>query len=68
MLFMVSEKIKDQYQGIADAIEADGLGYALTKGGYIRPEMTDDPELKEAIQKAMDGCNTILKILKPYLS
>lgn len=58
---------QQQYQEIADVIECEGLGYALTKGGYIRPDMTDDPELKAAIEKAIEGCNTILKIVDPYL-
>lgn len=64
---MDKEKLESQYQEIAEAIESEGLGYALTDGGYIRPDMTDDPELKEAIEKAIDACKTIMRIVKPYL-
>ena len=65
---MNNKELEEQYQEIADIIDSEGLGYALTDGGYIKPEMTDDPELKEAIEKAVEGCKTILKIVEPYLS
>jgi hypothetical protein len=64
---MNKELLEEQYQEIAEVVESEGLGYALTDGGYIRPDMTDDPDLKEAIQKAIDSCKTIMKIIKPYL-
>lgn len=40
------EKLIKQYQEIADIIDSEGLWYTLTDGGYIKPEMTDDKELK----------------------
>lgn len=61
------EKLIKQYQEIADIIDSEGLGYALTDGGYIKPEMTDDPELKEAISQAIDNYKTIMRIITPYL-
>lgn len=64
---MSEEKLARQYQTIADAIETEGLGYALTDGGYITPDMTDDPELKQAIKDARNACDEIKRIVGPYL-
>ena len=62
----VDEKLRKQYEEIAAMMESEGLGYALTPGGYIRPEMTDDPELKEAIKQAIIHLEKIEKIMAPY--
>lgn len=59
--------LEAQYKEMAEIIEVEGLGYALVGGGYLKPEHTDDLELKEAIQTAIESCNKIMNILSPYL-
>lgn len=61
----ISEKLRGQYEEIAQAIEIEGLGYALWPGGYISPD-TDDEELNDAIEKAVEGIRTIERIIEPY--
>jgi len=60
----VSAKLESQYRDIAESIEIDGLGGAIT-GGYISPN-TDNEKLNEAIAKAIEGLNTIERIIEPY--
>lgn len=60
-----SDNLREQYQDIADAIEMEGIGYALWPGGYIEP-ITEDAELNEAITKALEGIKTIERIMEPY--
>ena len=59
------ERLERQYQEIAEAIESEGLGYAVLHG-YIEP-YTDNKELNEAIVKAVQGLSTIERIIEPYL-
>lgn len=59
-----SEKLRKQYQNIADIIEVEGLGYAFT-GGYIKPN-TDDGELNAAITKVLEGLAEFERIMMPY--
>ena len=60
------ERLEEQYKLIAEAIEVEGLGYAIYPGGYISPN-TDDEELNEAIREAARGMEKILEIVDPYL-
>ena len=60
------ERLEEQYKLIAEAIEVEGLGYAIYPGGYISPN-TDDEELNEAIREAIRGMEKILEIVDPYL-
>jgi len=60
------ERLEEQYKLIAEAIEVEGLGYAIYPGGYISPN-TDDEELNEAIREATRGMEKILEIVDPYL-
>lgn len=65
MIEEVSERLREQYEQIAQDIESQGLGYALWPGGYITPD-TDDEELNEAITKAVEGIRKIEDIIEPY--
>lgn len=60
------ERLQDQYKEIAKMIEIEGIGYALWPGGYIEPD-TDDEELNKAISQAIEGMQTILEKVSPYL-
>ena len=59
----VSERLSEQYQEIAETIEIEGLGYALTD--YIEPN-TEDEELNKAIRKAQEGIAEFERIIAPY--
>lgn len=61
----ISVRLREQYQKIVEAIETQGLDYALTFGGYILPN-TDDEELNEAIIKAKESLEKIEDIIGPY--
>lgn len=61
----VSDRLKRQYQEIADAIEMDGIGYAVLYGGHVQPN-TDDEELNNAINMAISGLSKIDDIISPY--
>ena len=60
----MSARLSEQYEEIADAIEMEGLGYALTDG-YIKPN-TNDERLNGAITKAIEGMCVIEEIVGPY--
>jgi hypothetical protein len=44
---------------IAQIAETQGLAYALTDGGYIKPEDFEDPKLREAAEQAREGLRKI---------
>lgn len=64
MLDDINARLNEQYQDIADAIETNGLGGALT-GGYIKPD-TDDARLNGAIRMILSGLDELEEIIKPY--
>ena len=53
-------------QEIAEIAESQGLAYALTDGGYIKPEHFADPALKDAAEKARDGLRTLDQALEDF--
>lgn len=63
----MEEKHKEQYEEIGLAIAMNGIGYSLYGGGYVTPDMTDDPELKKYIEQAIEGIEGIMKIVEPYV-
>lgn len=64
---MRDETIIQQYIEIAQVIDSEGLGYALHAGGYITPDMTDDPELKKHIKQAIESLHFIEDRVSEYL-
>lgn len=60
----MSVTMREQYEEIAEAIEVEGLGYALVHG-YIKPN-TNDERLNAAITRAIDGINELEEIIAPY--
>lgn len=61
----MKDNMARQYREIAEAIESEGLGYALHGGGYITPD-TDDEVLNKAIRQAIEGLEAIDRIIEPY--
>lgn len=59
-------KILAEYEDIADMIEVEGLGYAITNG-YIGAHSTSNPELAKAFEDASKALETIERIMRPYL-
>lgn len=60
-----TERMMEQYREIAEAIETDGMGYAIYPGGYITPD-TDDAVLNEYIRDAQRGMENIDRILEYF--
>jgi hypothetical protein len=52
---------------IAEVAETEGLAYALTDGGYLKPEDFDDPELARAAEAAQTGLRKLNDALEDYL-
>lgn len=61
----MKDNLARQYEEIAEAIESEGLGYAIHGGGYITPD-TDDEMLNRAIRQAKEGLEIIDRIIGPY--
>ena len=66
-MVMQDETIIQQYIEIAQVIDSEGLGYALNAGGYITPDMTDDPELKKHIKQARESLRFIEDRVSDYM-
>lgn len=64
---MSKEKRENQLRRIAMEAEMEGLGYAIYPGGYIKPDMTDDPELKKHIEQAKESLAFIEKAIDGYM-
>ena len=64
---MENEKMVQQYKEIAEVMDSEGLGYALHAGGYITPDMTDDPELRRHIKQVIESLTFIEDKVSEYL-
>lgn len=60
----MAQRVSDQYEAIAQAIEVDGIGDAFL-GGHITPT-TNDERLNNAITKVLEGLAEFNSIIDPY--